>query len=282
MHWCTQQKHHITTMLDCYIINLDRAQDRWKTNSEKFRPLGLNVIRMPAIEGKDLTFPRPDFAPWRFFFYYGRKMVPNKVACFLTHIKILKTFLTTDKEHVMICEDDVYPLPELVDVLKDAMRYSKSWDFLRLNGIKPTKGIDVAVLPHGFHLRCDVKTASGTGAYVVNRYAAETIIRKCLPVRLPTDLTYFRDWPIGIREMTIHPFPIPLNETASNDSTIGKEYRYPIVHPASLRHIISLPYRICSRSTRRFTRICWAMQNYILPPQPYSVKTNTNVEVTQH
>jgi len=39
-------------MLDCYIINLDRAQDRWKATSEKFRSLGLNVIRVPALRGK--------------------------------------------------------------------------------------------------------------------------------------------------------------------------------------------------------------------------------------
>jgi len=269
-------------MLDCYIINLDRAQDRWNANSEKFGPLGLNVIRVSAIEGKDLVFPHPDFAPWRFFFCYGRPMVPNKVACFLSHIKSLRTFLATDKEHAMVCEDDVFPLPELVDVLKDAMRYSVSWDFLRLNGTKPTKGIDFATLSHGFHLRCDLKTVGGTGAYVVNRYAAETIIKKCLPIRLPTDVTLFHDWSIGLREVTVHPFPIQLEETARKNSTIGKEYRYPFLHPASFRHVIHLPYRICSRSARQITRICWAMQNYFFPPVPSSVKTETNVDATQH
>ena len=105
--------------LDCYIINLDRAQDRWNATSEKFRTLGLNVIRIPAIEGKDLTFPHPDFAAWRYFFWYGRKMIPNKVACYFSHIKALKTFLETDKEHAMICEDDVTPCLELKEIITE-------------------------------------------------------------------------------------------------------------------------------------------------------------------
>ena len=255
-------------MLDCYIINLDRSKDRWDANSERFRSLGFNVIRVPAIEGKDLTFPHPDFAAWRYFFWYGRPMVPNAVACTFSHLKSLRTFLATDKEHAMVCEDDVFPPPEFTGVLKEAMQYSGSWDFLRLNGRKPTKGFDFATLSHGFHLRCDLKTAAGTGAYIVNRYAAETILKKCLPLRLPTDVMLFRDWSIGIREVTIHPFPIKINEVNSKNSVIGKEPRYPLFHPASLRHMISLPYRICSRTARMISRIRLALRYRFDPPVP--------------
>ena len=255
-------------VMDCYIINLDRAQDRWKSVSEKFSSLGLNVIRVSAVDGKTLHFPHPDFSSWKYFFYYGRIKVPTKVACYFSHIKALKAFLETDKSYAMICEDDVFPLPDLMDVVQDAMQYSDSWDFLRLNGIKPTKGMNFASLSHGFQLCCDLKTASGNGAKIVNRYAAETIIRKCLPMSLPHDVTLFYDWPIGIREVTIQPFPILLNEAFYKNSTIGAEPRYPLLHPATLRHFISLPYRICSRITRKIVRICWATQNRFWPPQP--------------
>ena len=265
-------------MFDCYIINLDRAQDRWNATSEKFRALGLNVIRIPAIEGKDLIFPHPDFAVWRYFFLYGRKMSPNEVGCYFSHIKALKAFLETGKEHVMICEDDVFPLPELGDVIHDAMQYSHSWDLLRLNGLKPTKGKNFATLSHGFRLCCDLKTASGNGAKIVNRHAAKTIIKKCLPMRLPHDVSLFYGWPIGIREVTIQPFPVLLNEMTHNDSTIGERFRYPILHPASFRHVISLPYRICSRTTRKIQRILWAMQNHFLPPVPTSSEHRTVIE----
>ena len=266
-------------MLDCYIINLDRAQDRWDAAAEKFRSLGLNVIRVSAIEGKNLVFPHPDFAAWRYFFWYGREMAPNKVACYFSHIKALKTFLETDKEHAMICEDDVLPLPELMDAVNDAMQYSDSWDFLRLNGVKPTRGVSFATLSHGFRLCCDLKTASGNGAKIVNRYAAETIVSKCLPMRLPHDVTLFYDWPVGIREVTVQPFPVLLNEATRKKSTIGEESRYPFLHPASLRFFISLPYRLFSRTTRKMARIRQAVFYHFWPPRPLSPKNGNHTDL---
>jgi len=250
------------------MINLDHAQDRWNAASEKFRLLGLNVVRVPATCGKELTFPHPDFAPWRFFFWYGRQRVPNEVACFFSHIKALQTFLDTDKEHAMICEDDVLPLPELTDVIRDSMQYSQYWDLLRVNGIKPTRGYNFASLSHGFQLCCDLKTASGAGAYIVNRHAAQIIVRTFLPMTLPYDVALFYDWSRGIREVTVQPFPILLDEATYTNSTIGARSRYPLLHPASLRHGISLLHRLCSRTARKIARISLALRYRFHPPQP--------------
>jgi len=259
-------------MLDCYIINLDRAKDRWDIISNKFSATQMNVVRVQAIDGKDLSYPYPDYAPWQYFFYYGRIATPYSVACCLSHIKVLRIFLETDAKHAMICEDDVYPIPELGEVIEDAMRYSDHWDMLRLNGIKPTRGINFARLSHGYQLCCDLKTASGLGARIVNRYAAETILKKQVPVKLAHDVALFYDWPIGIREVTVQPFPIALNESVYRKSTIGGDPSYPLFHPAALRHVISLPYRFCSRTTRKISRICWALQNHFWPPQPDSAE----------
>jgi len=265
-------------MLDCYIINLDRAPDRWNFTSEQFHSLGFNVIRFQAIDGHELKPPYPGFSPWRYFLYASRIAAPNVIACFLSHIKVLQAFLETDAEHALICEDDVSPQPELVDVLEDAMQYSDHWDMLRLNGIRPTRGINFSQLAHGYKLCCDLKTASGSGAKIVNRYAANAIIKKLLPMKMAHDVALFYDWPIGIREVTVQPFPILLHEELSQNSTLGREPRYPLLHPAILRHFISLPYRICSRTTRKISRILWAMQNHYWPPRPRqsNKEDNTN------
>jgi len=266
-------------MFDCYIINLDQSIERWNATSEKFRALGLNVIRVSAIEGKDLAFPHPDFAAWRYFFWYGREMMPNKVACFFSHIKALRTFLEGDKKYAMICEDDVIPCPQLMEIVDTAMQYSGHWDLLRLNGVKPTRGYDFARLPHGYRLGCDLKTASGNGGKIVNRYAAETIIKKCLPMRLPHDVTLFYDWPLGLQEVSIRPFPIQLNDGMAKDSSIGVQPSHPFFHPLLLTHLTKLPYRIISRTARKITRIHWATLNYFFPPQPALMQPEPNADV---
>lgn len=255
-------------MLDCYIINLDRSVERWDISSEKFREAGLNVIRVPAIAGSELQFPHPDFAPWRYFFWYGRKMYPNKVACYFSHIKALRTFLDSGQDFAMICEDDVVPCLELQDVIDAAMRYSDAWDLLRLGGWKPTQGLDFAELPHGYRLGCDLKTASGNGGKIVNRFAAERIIERLLPMRLPHDVSLFYDWPIGIREMSVRPFPILLNEPMSESSSIGEQPPHSLWDPIILTHLTKFPYRVASRSVRKLSRIYWALRRFYFPPKP--------------
>ena len=255
-------------MLDCYIINLDKSIDRWHATSEKFRSLGLNVIRVPAVDGKTLRFPHPDFAAWRYFLCYGRKIMPNKVACYFSHIKTLQAFLDSEHEYAMICEDDVTPCPELMAIVEKAMQYCDCWDLLRLCAIRPTRGWDFADLPHGYRLGCDLKTASGNGGKIVNRYAAERIIKKCLPMRLPHDVTLFYDWPIGIREVSVRPFPIQLNNVMAQDSNIGVQPVPPFFDTLLLAHLTRLPYLISSRTTRKISRICCAMKHYFWPPQP--------------
>ena len=255
-------------MLDCYIINLDQSIERWNDVSTKFGTFGLNVIRVPAIAGKSLQFPHPDFAAWRYFLCHGRKMMPNKVACYFSHIKALRTFLESKNEYAMICEDDVTPCPELLEIVEKAMEYSDCWDSLRLCAIKPTRGWDFAELPHGYRLGCDLKTASGNGGKIVNRYAAERIIKKCLPMRLPHDVTLFYDWPIGIREVSVRPFPIQLNCVLAQDSNIGVQPSYPFFHPLTIAQVTRLPYHILSRTARKISRIRRAMQYHCRPPKP--------------
>ena len=255
-------------VLKCYIINLDRAADRWDGIADKFSAHGLDVVRIPAIDGKDIQFPHPDFAAWRYFLYFGRKVTPSKIACYFSHIKAIRTFLESGDDHAMICEDDVYPRPELRNVVDAAMEYSHAWDMLRLNGIRQPKSLKFADLVPGYSLVSDLRYVSGNGAKIVNRYCAERIVQKLLPMRLPHDVTLFYDWPIGIREVSVNPFPIVLNEAL--ESTIGSQPRYPAFHPVILRHLTSFPYRMCSRSTRLVSRCAAAIGRYLFPPKPVS------------
>lgn len=245
--------------MKCYIINLDRARDRWAAVSQNFGELGFDVERIVAIDGRNLFPPYADFAPWRYFFCHGRPIAPNVIACHFSHLKALETFLSTDEEYALICEDDVTPEPETEEIIAEAMKYADRWDMLRLCAFKPTRGIVFASLPHGYHLQSDLKTASGNCARIVNRYAAEQILKKCVPMVHPHDVVLYYEWPIGIREATVSPFPIKLNDF-NNDSCIGGEPRYPKWHYVSLRYLVLWPYRICSRTTRKISRIYWALK----------------------
>lgn len=245
--------------MKCFIINLDRAQDRWIATAQKFRDLGFDVVRVPAVDGKTLKRPFPDFSPFLYFCCRGRPISAAKVACFQSHLKALKTFLETDDEFALICEDDVAPLPELPEIIEKTLEYRNAWNFLRLNGIKETKGVDFAVLSEKYRLGVDLKTASGNGAKIVDREAARLLLTKTLPMRLPHDVTLFYDLPIsGIREVSVRPFPIVLNAPLAEKSGIGGELPAKGLRYALGRLLITTPLRIFCRSIRKMSRFYWA------------------------
>lgn len=245
----------------CYIINLDRAQERWEKSAKEFEQLGFEVIRVPAVDSRDLTPPYPNSAAWRYFFCSGRPITPQKVACFTSHLKALKTFLETDDEYALICEDDVTPSPDTLKIVDAAFEYADCWDLLRLNAFKPTKGVKFARLFDQYSLVCDVKTSSGNGGKLVNRRAAQLILSRTTPIRLPHDVTVYYDWPFGLREASVSPFPIRFNELNDN-SYIGATPRARGVGPTLAQIFVTTPYRLTARTLRKITRwrqalVCW-------------------------
>ncbi|MDR1728555.1 MAG: glycosyltransferase family 25 protein [Acidobacteriota bacterium] len=246
-------------MLPCYIINLDRAKDRWDACSGRFARCGFDVVRVAAVDGGALSAGElGDFARRRYFFFYGRPVAAGEIGCYFSHIKALKAFLATGEESAMVCEDDVSPAEELPEVLRECLRprHRGMWDLLRLNAIHPTRGRTVAQLCHGYRLVRDVRTASGDGCFVVNRRAAGLIVEHMLPMRLPYDVALFYGFPFGVREMTVHPFPVALDAALCGETTItGRKGRYPLLSLASLRYPVLLPYKLVSRSVRLLERL---------------------------
>lgn len=254
---------------ECHIINLDHATERWKDTSEKFRAIGMEPIRVSAVEGKKLEFPHPDFSYWKYLLGFGRKTNLGEIGCYLSHVKIIRSFLESEREHIFICEDDVCPLPELPELIDKAMRYADSWDLLRLNSFKPTLGVPFIDLGGGYSLNSDTKTSSGTGGMILNRFAGETILKKLLPMRLPYDVALFRDFPVGIREVTVRPSPVVFEEEYFKDSSITiRKRKYPLYHPANLAILTSLPYKGISRIFRLVHRHRTARFRKLHPPVP--------------
>ncbi len=254
-------------MLDCYIINLDRSPQRW----EKIRCAPgisrLNVIRVPAVDGRQLTQPYQGFSPWTYYFCHGRILTPTTVACNQSHIKVLEMFLDSGKEHALICEDDVTSVPELPEIIEDILKYADSLDFVRFCGYRQKPYIPFANLRNGYQLVSDLRGGSSTGGYLVNRKAAEILIKILRPMRANADVAIFYGMPRGIREASIAPLPIVLTEM-SQDSTIGMSPRYPWLHPAIFRYVTVLPYRIFTRTCRATHRLCVALTRKWWPPKP--------------
>ncbi len=254
-------------MIDCYIINLDRSQDRWEKIGQSPGFARLNVIRVAAVDGQKLSPPYPDFSPWGYFFCQGRKILPATVACNLSHVKALRQFLDSGKEHAVICEDDVSAVAELPEILEQVLKYADSLDFVRLCGFRQKSYIPFAELGSGYRLISDLRCSTSNGAYLVNRKAAQILISKLIPMRLNADIAIYYSVPSKIREATVMPFPIPLNDM-KDFSTIGTLPKYPLFHPAIFRYVFLTPYRYFTRAWRHLHRLRVGVMRKWFPPKP--------------
>ena len=250
-------------MLNCYVINLDQATERWENVVQSPGLKNLNIIRVPAIDGKTLKPPYPNFSPWGYFFCQGHRVNPNHVACYNSHLKAFNMFLKSGEEYGLICEDDITGTPELPEVLNDVLHYTDLWDLVRLTGFRQKPFIPFADLGGGYRLVSDLRSSTSAGCYLLNRKAAQLFLRFFGTMRVHYDLALFYSIPVGIREAAVVPFPVTLTEFSKVSQISNKDntFCYPPWHPCWLLKSLTVhPYRFFTRGWRTLHRIRLARQ----------------------
>lgn len=195
-----------------YIINLDAASDRWSFIKTAFAKTRITLCRVPAIDGNTLCLPHKDYSESRYRWFHGRETNTLEIGCYLSHVKALETFLSTDEEFAIIGEDDIVMSQDFEAVLAKALRYSRFWNVLRLSGLSQGRPIKAIKLVGKYYLGVNLGRVKGSGAYVVDRTAARVLARRLMPMWLPYDHAIDREWFHGLRSKCIVPFPISQSE----------------------------------------------------------------------
>lgn len=199
--------------MQAFIINLDTATDRWAFVEKSFSQSRLELQRVSAIDIKLLSFPHRDYSEERYRLRHGRTPNRRELACYLSHIKAIDTFLATGEHHALIGEDDIVLRPELDAVLEAALRYSPSWNILRLSGLTNGHPLRIARLHGNYSLCVNMGRLKGAGAYLIDRRAAAILRSRLLPMSLPFDHAIDREWFCGLRAAYILPFPVSQTES---------------------------------------------------------------------
>ena len=201
-----------STTPHAYVINLARATDRMAHIQSELNRIQRGFTRIEAVLGDQLSEPIKGFDEKRFNRLTGKHRNKREIGCYFSHIKALKCFLETSSQHALILEDDI-KLPDTLPVLlAEAIKHSAHWDLLRLTSSRKGEFIKIAQLDDTHQLAYNTKVLKNTGAYLINRNAAERCIKHMLPMRLPYDVALDRDWDCGFKTACIVPFPIKLED----------------------------------------------------------------------
>jgi glycosyl transferase family 25 len=76
-------------------------------------------------------------------------------------------------------------------------------------------------LAGGHHLVAHLTRTTSSAAYVVNRRAAETLVKSMRPITEQVDHALDRPWETGLRTRGVRPMPVVLAPVAHTTSTIG-------------------------------------------------------------
>lgn len=235
-----------------FVINLDRARDRWASIERVFANTSFELCRVPAVDGMALSFPIKEYSEKLYRTIHGKPTQPREVGCYLSHVKAIEAFLATGDAHGLVCEDDITLGADFEEVLRAAMAHSAHWNILRLTGLSTGHPMRVAKLCREYTLNVNIGRLKGLGVYVMDRAAAAALVPHLLPMGLPIDHALDREWFCGMRAAYVLPFPASQVETGFKSSIqVGKSLKL----AKWRRYLTVYPYQVFNEVTRWVFRV---------------------------
>ncbi len=242
-----------------YVINIDYAKDRKKYMQEQLEKVGVPFEFIDAVIGKNLKLPHPDYDERKYRLAHGKRTSMGELGCYFSHIKALKQFLETDKDHALIMEDDIEFADGFKQILDEALVYDNHFDLLKLCDIHRGIKLPVLTLPSKFQLSINFVRQTGSGGYLVNRKAAQMMIENLLPMWLPYDHAFDREWDFNVEALSIDPNIIMQSHIFETQIDV-KSKKYPFLR----RYSTVFPYRLYNETIRLLFRSKSYIYQYFL------------------
>lgn len=191
-----------------YILNLDRCPERYSYIEPQVAQLGLPFQRIAGVDGKKLSqatiLEVVDTTTYQNLLGHLPKY--GTIGCSLSHIKAWKAFLESDFEFAVIFEDDAaFDPAQLVQAIGQLIQHPAYWDIVNLESFHHGVPLTIRRLEGKNRLVVYLSDVSHTGAYILNRHAAEKLLAYALPIKLPVDHYFSRGWELGLKFTGLEP-----------------------------------------------------------------------------
>ncbi len=209
-----------------YVINLRSAEERRQSMLEQAEHFGLHLHIVEAISGADMP---PEEArrydSQKAGRYSDERLIPNEIACILSHRKALNLFLDDGADFGVILEDDVFLQPYFTAAIDELVNRVWGWDVAKLEMRTPCKFFPLcstwlsdSVLQPVFakNLSC------GAAGFLYTRKAAGILLHGTESFSLPAD-AQFAEIFLQRQLHVITPLPPPIVMCESIPSTIQPE-----------------------------------------------------------
>lgn len=187
----------VLTHLPVFLINLDRSPDRLVRATADLQSLGLDPIRIAAVDGAllDLT-NRTDYDEKPAIRALNRPLLVSEIGCYLSHIAAAQAFVASQAQFGLVFEDDFAPIPNSkVDLvaLFDWLPTSGNWDLFNAGRDAKSLRRIIFQLPSGRKIcRADYFPVT-TSALLWSRQGAQKFLAQHDKMAMPVDV-YLQTW----------------------------------------------------------------------------------------
>ena len=141
-----------------------------------FGDLGIPFELVDAVDGRALSpEERRQYSPWRSRFEIGRDMTLGDVGCSLSHLRVYERMIAEGIPELVVVEDDVQPMPALVDVLASRDALPNDWQVVTLHSLFTTsdpRPLDLPPLTADHRVCTYGRIPFGTQCYLIRLPAA--------------------------------------------------------------------------------------------------------------
>ena len=238
--------------MKCFVINLERATERRTHCENLFAQSQLELVLVPAVDGKTLNEPFPNYSDRGYRLCHGKRTNPNQVACYLSHLKAMSMLVETGDDYGIIMEDDVQFGPDLSDIVEKAILARPEVGCLRLAGRRNSKPVITDRLDDKHQLGIDLTRQTGSGCYLLSRETAKAMLEKMPPMIVPIDHSFDRDWRWS--GLTMRVIPFPAGQKANPGTSFNADQESDRL-PSFQRYLTVFPFRAYNESRRFFYRL---------------------------
>ncbi len=213
------------------LINLPRSTDRRVRMEQRLAALGLAYEVLPAVDGRARWDELKNSVDLRAFQRHaGSDVLPGEIGCYHSHLQAWQRLLASDKDVLLVLEDDMVFHDDFLDALRMALRGREHWDMLKLAKIRAKQPICQGLLGP-YRLNACIGAFTGFGAYLIQRETAQRLLPRLLPIRAPIDRELEQVHRHDIRHFSLEPFPAHPQDEGQSTIT-GERFsnvrRYPL------------------------------------------------------
>jgi glycosyl transferase family 25 len=226
--------------LPIFVINLDRSTDRLERITDDFNKVGLEFIRVPAVDGRSLSAKE-------YMLYdekeskklHGRGLSNAEIACSLSHMNIYHHMVDEKIPMALICEDDTVPTTLTLNFINDIDALPDDWEIVKLvyetcSWDDPYCRLTKDIIVKQFNDR-----VAYTTAYLLSLDGAKKILEYGYPVRFAADGLTGRFRETGVRMYGTHPFCVDRSYMRSTiDGARRHDSRYDGIVLVSNSHML--------------------------------------------